>query len=465
MSSMLPRAESETAMNGPPPAVLERAPRQGEFGRSVSHRRDYNAMALVLAGGRGTRLHHLTDWRAKPAVPFGGKFRIIDFTLSNCVNSGIRRIGICTQYKAQSLIRHVERAWSFLAGRFDEFVDVLPAQQWIHPRWYGGTADAAYQNLDMMLRHRPDRVLILAGDHVYKMDYRVMLDEHTAHGADMSIACVDVPRAEAQAFGVVHVDDDGWIVGFEEKPVQPASMPGRPDRALASMGVYVLNTEFLSEALARDAGDARSQHDFGHDLIPRLIAQGARVRAHDFAASCVNMSRGMPYWRDIGTVDAYWEANVALTDVVPDLNLYDEDWPIWTHQQQLPPAKFVFNEEGRRGMAVDSLVAGGCIVSGAKVERSVLFTKVQVHDFASIDESVILPGVEVGSGAVVRRAIVDKYCRLPPGLRVGIDPEEDRRRFFVTPRGITLVVPEMLGQRVHHFTERAEPAPATGEPT
>ena len=410
-----------------------------------------STLALILAGGRGSRLDELTNWRAKPSLPFGGKFRIIDFALSNCVNSGIRRIGICTQYKAQSLIRHVQRGWSFLDGQFDEFVDLLPAQQRIDATWYQGTADAIYQNLDILRRHDPEYVLILAGDHVYKMDYGRMLEEHVGARAQMTIACIDVPLGEAPSLGVMAVDAERRVVGFQEKPSQPAPMPGRPDRALASMGIYVFDAAFLYDELLRDADDATSSHDFGKDIIPRLLRQGARAHAHFFADSCVNISNGVPYWRDIGTIDAYWEANVALTDVVPELNLYDSDWPIWTYQEQLPPAKFVFDDDDRRGTAIDSIVASGCIISGSIVRRSVLFWNVRVHDYCTIEDSVVLPSVEVGRNVVLKRAVVEKHCRLPEGLTVGLDPDEDRRRFHVTERGTTLIIPEMLGQQVHHL--------------
>ncbi|MBK7333137.1 MAG: glucose-1-phosphate adenylyltransferase [Betaproteobacteria bacterium] len=408
-----------------------------------------NTLALILAGGRGSRLAELTNWRAKPSVPFGGKFQIIDFALSNCVNSGIRRIGICTQYKAQSLIRHLQRGWSFLDGRFDEFVELLPAQQRIEATWYQGTADAVYQNLDLLRRHAPRYVLILAGDHVYKMDYGRMLEDHVDARAQMTIACVDVPLADANSLGVMAVDDRRRILQFQEKPAQPAPMPERPDRALASMGIYVFDAAFLYDALLRDADDPRSSHDFGNDIIPGLIAQGAHVHAHDFTTSCVNTSNGIPYWRDVGTIDAYWEANVALTHVVPELNLYDRDWPIWTHQEQLPPAKFVFDDDDRRGTAIDSIVAGGCIISGSVVRRSLLFSNVRIDDCCTIEDSVLLPNVEVGRHSVLKRVVVDKHCRLPEGFSAGIDPDLDRRRFHVTERGITLIVPEMLGQQAH----------------
>jgi glucose-1-phosphate adenylyltransferase len=406
-------------------------------------------MAIVLAGGRGARLGALTDWRAKPAVHFGGKFRIIDFTLSNCVNSGIRRIGVATQYKAQSLIRHLQRGWSFLDGRFGEFIELLPAQQRSVARWYAGTADAVYQNLDVLSQHSSRYVLVLAGDHVYKMDYSLMLAEHVARRAELSVACVEVPLEHARNLGVMTVDEIGRVTAFHEKPAAPAPMPGRSDVALASMGVYAFDAEFLYAQLARDAEDAGSGHDFGRDLIPWLVAHGHRVYAHRFADSCVNMVEGRPYWRDVGTLDGYWEANMDLVRVTPALNLYDADWPIWTHQEQLPPAKFVFDDDGRRGFAVDSMVSGGAIISGATVRRSLLFSRVHVHSHATVEDSVVLPNVDIARHCVVRRAIIDKHCRLPQGLRIGVDREEDRRRFHVTERGVTLVTPEMLGQRVH----------------
>ena len=408
-----------------------------------------NSMAIVLAGGRGTRLAQLTDWRAKPAVSFGGSYRIIDFALSNCVNSGLRRIGVCTQYKAQSLIGHLQRAWSFLDGRFDEFVELLPAQQRLEPVWYRGTADAVYQNIDLLLRHAPQHVVVLAGDHVYKKDYQVLLAEHVESGAGATVACIEVPLAEASSFGVVEVDGDGWIRRFDEKPARPRPLPDRPDMALASMGIYVFDAELLYAVLDRDAAEAGSRHDFGADVIPALLASRAGVRAHNFRDSCVNMARGRPYWRDVGTIDAFWQANLELTRVIPDLNLYDREWPIWTFQEQLPPAKFVFDDDSRRGIAADSLVASGCIVSGTAVRRSLLSTNVRVDDAARIEDSVLLPNVQVGEGAVLRRVVVDKYCRIPPGLTVGVDAETDRRRFHVTDRGVTLITPEMLGQHRH----------------
>jgi glucose-1-phosphate adenylyltransferase len=420
------------------------------YGRFVSHL-TRSAFAMVLAGGRGSRLMQLTDWRSKPAVPFGGKFRIIDFTLSNCVNSGIRRIGVATQYKAQSLIMHLQRGWSFLDGRFDEFIDLLPAQQQITENWYQGTADAVFQNLDLIRRRNPKYILILSGDHIYKMDYGRMLAQHAQSQADMTVACMDVPLDEASAFGVVGVDDQQRVTSFVEKPKDPPPMPGRPDRALASMGIYVFNAEFLYEQLVRDADDPKSSHDFGKDVIPKCVSR-YRCYAHYFAESCVGVTvSGVPYWRDVGTIDAYWEANVELTKVTPELNMYDQEWPIWTYQEQLPPAKFVFDDDDRRGMAVDSLVSGGNVISGAVVRRSLLFSRVHVHSTAVVEDSVILPGVDIGEGARLRRVVVDKHCIIPAGIKIGFDPIADAKRFHVSARGVTLVTPEMLGQRIHQI--------------
>jgi len=406
-------------------------------------------LAMILAGGRGERLGRLTDWRAKPALPFGGKFRIIDFALSNCVNSKIRRIGICTQYKAQSLIRHVQQGWSFLDGRFDEFIELLPAQQRIDQTWYRGTADAVFQNVDILRRHRPRFVLILAGDHIYKMDFSRMLAEHAARGAELSIACVEVPLAEASRFGVMQIDAEYRVTGFCEKPAHPAPRPGRDDVALASMGIYIFDADYLYSRLRMDADDPASSHDFGRDIIPQSLAMGARVFAHRFDDSCINNVDGRSYWRDVGTLDSYWAANMELTNVIPELNLYDESWPIWTHQKQLPPSKFVFDEENRRGVAIDSLVSGGCIISGATVRRSVLFSSVLVRDNANVEDSVVLSNTEVGAGAVLKRTVIDRRCRIPPGMSIGVDVEADRERFHVSRGGITLVTPEMLGQGLH----------------
>jgi len=407
-----------------------------------------NTYGLVLAGGRGSRLRNLTDWRAKPAVPFGGKFRIIDFPLSNCVNSGIRRIGIATQYKSHSLIRHIQRGWSFLDGRFQEFVDILPASQRTDEEsWYQGTADAVFQNLDILRSYDPDHILVLAGDHIYKMDYGKLLAYHVAKNADVTVACLEVPVEEARAFGVMAVDEELRVTAFQEKPARPPSIPGNPALSLASMGIYVFNAPFLYEQLARDTDTPGSSHDFGKDIIPHLVSR-YRVFAQRFEDSCVGMDGKPAYWKDVGTVDAFWEANIDLTHVTPDLNMYDTEWPIWTHQEQLPPAKFIFDDDGRRGMAVDSVVSGGCIISGAKIARSLLFSNVRVHSYSNIEDSVIMPEVEVHRNVRLKRVVVEKRCILPEGLAIGFDPDEDRKRFHVSERGITLITPEMLGQEV-----------------
>jgi len=428
-------------MDGPEP---QSHTSRAETGRRPVGQLARSTYAMVLAGGRGSRLRELTDWCCKPAVPFGGKYRIIDFTLSNCVNSGVRRIGVATQYKSYSLIRHLQRGWSFLDGRIGEHVDILPAQQQVAESWYRGTADAVFQNLHVMRRDRCRYVLVLSGDHVYKMDYGRLLEEHAACEADATVVCVEVPLEEAHGFGVMSVVPSGRVSGFEEKPAAPQPMPGAPERALASMGVYVFNADFLYEQLIRDADDPRSSHDFGKDLLPHIIGR-YRVFAHRFAASCVDMPRGEPYWRDVGTLDAYWEANMELAKITPDLNLYDRDWPVWTYQEQLPPAKFVFDSEGRRGMAVDSMVSGGCIVSGATVRRSVLFSNVRVEDGALLEDCVVLPDVVIGPGVRLRRAIVDGHCRLDNHIQEGAE------RFRVTEKGLTLITPEMLGQPVHQL--------------
>ncbi|MFP4614521.1 MAG: glucose-1-phosphate adenylyltransferase [Thiohalorhabdus sp.] len=403
-------------------------------------------LALILAGGRGSRLGRLTLWRAKPATPFGGKFRIIDFPLSNCMNSGIRRVGVLTQYKAHSLIRHVQKGWNFLRGEFNEFVELLPAQQRITTSWYQGTADAVYQNLDIIRGHNPEFVLILAGDHIYKMDYGAMIARHVESGADMTVACIEVPRETAKAYGVMTTDEAGRVVRFTEKPEDPDPVPGREDVALASMGVYVFNTQFLYEQLIRDADDTYSAHDFGKDIIPQVI-ETRQVMAYPFRDP---ETGGQAYWRDVGTIDAFWSANLELIGVTPELNLYDQDWPIWTYQEQLPPAKFIFDDEDRRGMAVDSMVSGGCIISGGVVRHSLLFSNVYVHARAYVKDSVILPDVEVGAGAVVKRAVVDRGCRIPEGMVIGEVPEADAERFDVSPGGVVLVTPEMLGMELHH---------------
>ncbi|OOG21442.1 glucose-1-phosphate adenylyltransferase [Thioalkalivibrio denitrificans] len=400
-----------------------------------------DTLALILAGGRGSRLKQLTMWRAKPAVPFGGKFRIIDFPLSNCINSGIRQVGVLTQYKAHSLIQHIQRGWGFLRGEFGEFIELLPAQQRIETSWYEGTADAVYQNLDIIRDHAPGYVLILAGDHIYKMDYGDMIAYHVESGADMTVGCLEVGLDTARSFGVMAVDVDGRVHRFAEKPDQPEPMPGNPDRALASMGIYVFNTQFLFEQLIKDADTPGSNRDFGKDIIPAAIER-YRVMAYPFRDT---QTGSQAYWRDVGTIDAYWESNLELIGVTPELNLYDMDWPIWTYQEQLPPAKFVFDDADRRGMAVDSMVSGGCIISGATVRHSLLFSNVVVNSYAEIQDSVVLPNVEVGRYCRITRAVIDKGCRIPEGTVIGEDPQEDARRFYVSPGGVVVVTPEMLG--------------------
>ncbi|MCX7240006.1 MAG: glucose-1-phosphate adenylyltransferase [Burkholderiales bacterium] len=408
-----------------------------------------NTFAMVLAGGRGSRLHELTDWRSKPAVPFGGKFRIIDFTLSNCVNSGVRRVGVATQYKAQSLIRHLQLGWSFLDGRLGEFIEIMPAQQQVdESHWYQGTADAVFQNLREIRHANPEYVLILSGDHIYRMDYGRILAEHVERHADLTVACIEVPLADARGFGVMSVDDDNRIVSFEEKPARPQHMPGRPDTALASMGIYVFNARFLFEQLRRDADDPRSSHDFGKDIIPHCVKR-YRTFAQSFAYSHVGDPDKPAYWRDVGTLEAYWAANMDLVQVTPQLNLYDESWPIWTWQPQSPPAKFVFDDDGRRGSAVDSMVAGGCIISGSRISRCMLFSGVHIHSFSQIEDSIVLPGVQIGRNCILKKCIIDKSCVIADGTQVGVNPEEDRKRFRVTPSGLTLISRAMLGQDVH----------------
>ena len=404
-----------------------------------------DTLALILAGGRGSRLKQMTLWRAKPAVPFGGKFRIIDFPLSNCMNSGIRRVGVLTQYKSHSLIQHIQRGWGFLRGEFGEFVELLPAQQRIQSSWYAGTADAIYQNLDILRTHNPEYVLILAGDHIYKMDYGPMIAEHVESAADMTVACLEVDLEGARAFGVMTTDADGRVREFNEKPEKPVPMPGRDDLALASMGIYVFNTRFLFEQLIKDADNSGSSHDFGHDIIPNIIQQ-YRVFAYPFRDV---QSGRQAYWRDVGTVDAFWAANLELIGVTPELNLYDVDWPIWTYQEQMPPAKFVFDDKDRRGTAIDSMVSGGCVISGATVRHSLLFSNVKVNSYALLQHAVVLPDVRIGRHCRIRNAVIDKGCLVPPGTVIGEDLEQDAERFHVTPGGVVLVTPEMLGQELH----------------
>jgi glucose-1-phosphate adenylyltransferase len=403
-----------------------------------------DAMAYVLAGGRGSRLLEMTDTRAKPAVHFGGKSRIIDFALSNALNSGIRRIGVATQYKAHSLIRHLQRGWNFLRPERNEGFDILPASQRSGDTWYAGTADALYQNIDIIEGYNPEYIVILAGDHVYKMDYALMLEQHAEQKADVTVGCLEVPRMEATGFGVMHVDTTDRIIAFVEKPADPPPMPDRPNMALASMGIYVFRTDFLLDQLRRDEADSSSSRDFGKDIIPYLVKHGKAV-AHRFTQSCVRSgAEREAYWRDVGTLDAYWEANIDLTAVIPALDLYDRDWPIWTYAEITPPAKFVHEDVGRRGEAISSLVSGGCIVSGAFLRQSLLFTGVHVHSYARVEQAVILPSADIGRGARLRNVIVEKGVRIPAGLVVGEDPEEDARRFRRTDRGICLITPPMI---------------------
>ncbi len=406
-----------------------------------------NTIALILAGGRGSRLQNMTDWRAKPAVPFGGKFRIIDFPLSNCMNSGIRKIGILTQYKSDSLIRHIQQGWGFLRGEFGEYVDLMPAQQRHDENsWYKGTADAIFQNIDILRRRQPEHILVLAGDHIYKMDYSAMLADHVAKRADLTIGCIEVPLAEATAFGVMDVDHNRRVKAFIEKPEHPPVMPGRTDTALASMGIYIFNAEFLFEQLLEDSDNPDSSHDFGKDIIPSVIQEHI-VNAYPF----LDLQSGVQsYWRDVGTIDAYWSANMELVEVKPDLNLYDKTWPIWTYQEQTPPAKFVFDSDKRRGFAVDSMVSGGCVVSGAKIKHSLLFSNVRVNSYSEVEDSIILPEVNISRHCRIKKAIIEKGSILPEGTVIGENREEDEKRFYVSAGGVVLVTPDMLGQRRHY---------------
>jgi len=402
-------------------------------------------IALVLAGGRGSRLKQLTDRRAKPAVFFGGKFRIIDFVLSNCINSNIRRIAVLTQYKAHSLLRHLQMGWSFLRPEMNEFLDLLPAQQRLdEATWYRGTADAVFQNFDILKAARPEFFVVLAGDHIYKMDYSNMLNDMRTRGADCIVGCVEVPIAEASDFGVMAVDESMRIVDFLEKPRSPPAMPGKPGVALASMGIYAFSANFLYSELERDHNDPMSSRDFGKDVIPSLVSRGLAV-AHHFEASCVTTTpESEPYWRDVGTIDAYWAANLDLIRPTPQLDIYDRNWPVWTYQQQLPPAKFIFDDVDRRGVAVDSMVSGGCIVSGAQVARSLLFSSVRINSWARTCEAVILPEVEIGRHARLNKVVIDRGCRIPEGLVIGEDPELDAKRFYRSDGGVVLVSADML---------------------
>jgi len=410
-------------------------------------------IALVLAGGRGSRLKQLTDRRAKPAVYFGGKFRIIDFSLSNCVNSGIRRIGVITQYKSHSLLRHLQRGWSFLRAELNEMVDLLPAQQRLDDEhWYRGTADAIYQNLDIVQSSHPEYIVVLAGDHVYKMDYSLMLQDHVRSGAECTVGCIEVPRAEASAFGVMAIDDHRKIIDFVEKPTHPPGMqgipgmPGNDAMSLVSMGIYIFNAAYLYRLLDEDLANPASSHDFGKDVIPVAVREG-QAQAHPFSMSCVSTSaQAKPYWRDVGTLDAFWEANLDLASVTPELDIYDNDWPIWTNQRQLPPAKFVQDAQGKHGLAINTMVSGGCIVSGSNVSNSVLFSSVRVHSYCHIDQAVLLPDTTVGRGCRISKVVVDRGCTLPEGLVIGDDPELDARRFERTSNGVVLVTRNMLSR-------------------
>ncbi len=410
-----------------------------------SQRLAQQTMAFVLAGGRGSRLQELTDKRAKPAVYFGGKSRIIDFALSNAVNSGIRRIGVATQYKAHSLIRHLQRGWSFFRAERNESLDILPASQRLdEENWYKGTADAVTQNIDIIESYSPKYIIILAGDHIYKQDYSLMVKQHVDSAADVTIGCIAVPRSEASAFGVMKVDDQDRVLEFVEKPANPPAMPGHPELALASMGIYVFETEYLVELLRLDAVDPNSSNDFGKDLIPNIVKNGKAV-AHPFSRSCVRSGlEKEPYWRDVGTVDAFWQANIDLTDFTPELDLYDNTWPIWTYSELTPPAKFIHNEEGRRGLALSSMVSGGCIISGSQLNRCMLFTGVRTHSFSSLDGVVAMPYVEIGRRAHLTKVVIDRGVRIPEGLVVGEDPKLDAKRFRRTEGGVCLINQPMI---------------------
>lgn len=403
------------------------------------------SMAFVLAGGRGSRLYELTDRRAKPAMFFGGKSRIIDFPLSNAVNSGIRRIGVATQYKAHSLIRHLQRGWSFFRAERNESLDILPASQRLNEdNWYKGTADAVTQNIDIIEDYHPKYIIILAGDHIYKQDYSVMIKHHVDSGADVTVGCIEVPRIEASAFGVMKVDENDRILEFVEKPDDPPAMPGHPNQALASMGIYVFDTEFLFEELRKDAANPNSSGDFGKDIIPDIVKNGKAI-AHPFSRSWVRSGiEKEPYWRDVGTVDAFWQANIDLTDFEPKLDLYNNDWPIWTYSELTAPAKFIHNEEGRRGHAVSSMVSGGCIISGSALDRCLLFTGVKTHSYSSLEAVVALPYAEIGRNAQLKNVVIDRGVKIPAGLIVGEDAELDAKRFRRTGKGVCLITAPMI---------------------
>jgi glucose-1-phosphate adenylyltransferase len=418
---------------------MPRQPARASSGRYVS-RLTGGTLAVIMAGGRGERLKALTEHRCKPATPFGGKFRIVDFVLSNCVNSGIRQISILTQYKAQSLIQHVERGWSYLRGEFGEFIEVIPAQQQVGPHWYRGTADAVYQNLELILSHRPKHVLVLAGDHIYKMDYGPMIAYHVEKGADITVGVVEVPREQSIHFGVLTATEWNRVTAFDEKPKNPSTLPSRPDSILASMGIYVFNTKLLEKLLLQDAAEESSARDFGKDILPKAIGN-LQVFAYPFQDV---KTRAQSYWRDVGTIDAFYDANLELVHVRPELNIYDEEWPIWTYQEHQPPAKFILDEDHRRGIAVNSMVSGGCIISGAIVRESLLFSNVRVEERTVIERSVLMPGVTIGMGCQISHAILDEGCVIPDGMLIGVDPAEDAKRFHVTEKGVVLVAADML---------------------
>ncbi|MBU2876340.1 MULTISPECIES: glucose-1-phosphate adenylyltransferase [Aliiglaciecola] len=411
--------------------------------RYVSHlTRD--TLALVLAGGKGSRLCELTQHQAKPAVHFGGKFRIIDFPLSNCVNSGIRKIGVMTQYKAYSLLRHLARGWGHLNRDLGEFVELLPASQQYSSSWYAGTADALYQNIRFIRENAPKYVVVLSGDHIYKMDYGDMLAQHAQSGADMTISCIEMPIEEAAGkFGVMSVDQNSRITEFQEKPINPWVMKNKPGSTLASMGNYVFSTEFLIEKLIEDAKNNESQHDFGHDIIPNVIKNN-HVEAFVFRSENPNEAT---YWRDVGTLDSFWQANMDLVTATPDIDLYDKDWPIWTYQKQSPPAKFIYDEEKQSGYAVNSNVSGGCIISGAIVKQSLLFSDVHIENNSFVEDSVILPHVKIGKNVKIYRAVIDADCEIPDGFEIGIDTKLDKARGFrISQGGVVLVTSDMLSE-------------------
>ena len=428
------------------PAPWNGVERRASDRRHLAQQLPRRTIAMVLAGGRGSRLHDLTDIRAKPAVYFGGKFRIIDFVLSNCINSGIRRIGVLTQYKSHSLLRHLQRGWSFLRGEVGEFIDLLPAQQRVNESlWYRGTADAIYQNIDILRGYDPEYILVLAGDHIYKQDYSLMLLDHVERGSRCTVGCVEVPRMEGTALGVMAIDENRRITAFLEKPKDPPGMPGKPDRALGSMGIYAFDADYLYHLLEEDAADPHSAHDFGKDVIPRVVRDGAAL-AHPLGMSSVPYNAPHePYWRDVGTIDAFWSANLDLASNLPTLNLYDRDWPIWTYQEQLPPAKFVPDEQGSHGATANVIISGGCVVEGSDITESVLFSSVRVQSACTIRQAVIMPACEIGRGAQLSRVVIDRGCRIPEGLVVGEDAQLDAKRFFRTDNGIVLITREMLG--------------------